>query len=92
MKPIKLDIVSSSRGRRRFIVSGGQNLDEQGQPLDCHACLGVFGLIILGENRTILGVVATNNLYENAETYGRVLAMTLYHYVSWGQMKRTVGL
>ena len=47
MKPIRLD-VRSSRGRKMlFIVAGGQQLNEEGQPLECHACAGVLGLIVL---------------------------------------------
>ena len=38
MKPIRLDARSSSGRRMLFIVAGGKQLDEEGQPLGCDAC------------------------------------------------------
>jgi len=60
MKPIRLDVRSSSGRKMLFIVAGGQQLNEEGQPLECHACVGVLGLIVLTPNGANLGVVATN--------------------------------
>ena len=60
MKPIRLDVRSSSGRKMLFIVAGGQQLNEEGQPLECHACVGVLGLIVLRPNGANLGVVATN--------------------------------
>ena len=53
-----------------FIVAGGQKLEE-GIPAEYHAATGVFGLIVLTPRGAHLGAVATNNLYEGFETYGR---------------------
>jgi hypothetical protein len=46
MKPIRLDVRSSSGRRMLFIVAGGQKLEE-GIPAEYHAATGVFGLIVL---------------------------------------------
>ena len=70
MKPIRLDVRSSSGRRMLFIVAGGQKLEE-GIPAEYHAATGVFGLIVLTPRGAHLGAVATNNLYEGFETYGR---------------------
>jgi hypothetical protein len=65
-----LDVTKSSSRKQLFIVAGGQQLDDEGQPLICHACPGVFGLIVLTPNGANLGVVATDNLYEGYNSYG----------------------
>ena len=70
MKPIRLDVTKSSGRKMLFIVAGGQQLDEDGQPSECHPCAGVLGLIVLTPNGANLGVVATNDLYEGYDTYG----------------------
>jgi hypothetical protein len=70
MKPIRLDVRSSSGRRMLFIVAGGQKLEE-GIPAEYHAATGVLGLIVLTPRGANFGVVATNNLYEGFETYGR---------------------
>ena len=71
MKPTKLDIVSSADRKMLFIVAGGQQLDESGEPLESHPAVGALGLIVLTTNGANLGVVATNGLYEAYESYGR---------------------
>jgi hypothetical protein len=71
MKPIRLDVRSSSGRRMLFIVAGGQQLDKEGRPEEHHAAEGVFGLIVLTPNGANLDVVATNGLYEGFEKYGR---------------------
>jgi hypothetical protein len=64
MKPIRLDVTKSSGRKQLFVVAGGQQLNEGGQPLECHPCARVLGLIVLTPNGAKLGVVATNDLYE----------------------------
>ena len=70
MKPIRLDVTKSSGQKQLFIVAGGQQLNEDGQPSQCHPCAGVLGLIVLTPNGAKLGLVATNDLYEGYDTYG----------------------
>jgi hypothetical protein len=69
MKPIRLDARSSSGRRMLFIVAGGQQLDEEGRPMEADPSLGVLGLIVLTPRGVNLGVVATT-LYEGYEPYG----------------------
>jgi hypothetical protein len=71
MKPIRLDVIKSTGRKMLFIVAGGQQLDEEGRPLQDHAAHGVFGLIVLTPNGANLGVLATNGLYEEFANYGR---------------------
>jgi hypothetical protein len=71
MKPIRLDVRSSTGRKMLFIVAGGQQVDEEGHPLECDPCNGVLGLIVLTPNGANLRVVATNDLYEEFEAYGR---------------------
>jgi hypothetical protein len=68
MKPIRLDVRSSSGRRMLFIVAGGQQLDG-GRPMEADPNLGVLGLIALTPRGANLGVVATT-LYEGFEAYG----------------------
>jgi hypothetical protein len=71
IKLIKAESVSFAGDRRTFITTGGQKLDDHGEPLECHACLGVLGLIVVSaENNG--RVLARNSLFEDAKTYGRV--------------------
>jgi hypothetical protein len=72
MKPIKLEIVTSKKGRQLFIAIGGQKLAEDGHALDCHVCTSALGFIVLGENGLTLGLVAKSNLYEDYENFGRM--------------------
>jgi hypothetical protein len=76
MKPIRLDARSSSGRRMLFIVAGGKQLDEEGQPLGCDAREGVLGLIVLTPNGANLGVVATNGLYEGTRITEVILSAT----------------
>jgi hypothetical protein len=69
MKPIRLDVRSLSGRRMLFIVAGGQQLDEEGRPMEADPSLGVLGLIALTPRGANLGVVATT-LYEGFEPYG----------------------
>src|SRR5260370_12128093 len=70
MKPIRLDVRSSTGRKMLFIVAGGQQLDKEGRPMGAHPEAGVLGLIVLTPNGANLGVVATNDLYEGYDTYG----------------------
>jgi hypothetical protein len=70
MKPVKLDVRSSTGRKMLFIVAGGQQLDEEGRPAEHYAAEGVLGLIVLTPRGANLGVVATT-LYEGFEKYGR---------------------
>jgi hypothetical protein len=70
MKPYKVDTVVSGPNRILFIVIAGQTLRDDGTPVDCHACRGVLGLIVLSENGTQFGIVAKNSFYEDFGTYG----------------------
>ena len=73
MKPVRLDVVLSSADRKKlFIVAGGQQLGESGEPLVSHPSMGALELIVLTPNGENLGVIATSGLYEGYETYGRV--------------------
>jgi hypothetical protein len=65
VKPLKLDVRSS----KLFIVAGGQQVNEEGQPNGSHAASGVLGLIVLTPNGANLGVVATN-LYAPYGSWG----------------------
>jgi hypothetical protein len=69
MKPIRLDVIKSTGRKMLFVVAGGQKLDEEGRPQECHGCPGVLGLIVLTPNGANLGVVATS-LHEEFQHSG----------------------
>ncbi len=71
MRPIKLEVVSLKGTKQYFVSVGGRQLDENGDPKDCHACLGALGLLVLAPNGSNVALLAKNNLYEDYETYGR---------------------
>ena len=72
MKPYKINSAGSDKNRRLFIVVAGQKLDDEGKPEDYHSASGVLGLLVLSEDGAQLGVVATNNLYEDFGSFGTV--------------------
>ena len=78
MKPYKLDTVGSDNNQRLFIVIAGQKLDDNGAPEDWHSASGVLGLIVLMQNGAQLGVVATNSLYEDFGSFGKVPPMNSF--------------
>jgi hypothetical protein len=69
MKPVRLDVIRSTGQKMLFIVAGGQQLDEEGRPMEADPSLGVLGLIVLTPKGVNLGLVATT-LYEGYEPYG----------------------
>jgi hypothetical protein len=71
MRPIRLDVRSSTGRKMLFIVAGGQQLDEEGNPYDGDPGTGKLGLIVLTPNGANFGVVATNDFFEEFENYGR---------------------
>jgi hypothetical protein len=89
-RPIRLDVRSSSGRRMLFIVAGGQKLEE-GIPAEYHAATGVFGLIVLTPRGAHLGAVATNNLYEGFETYGRYPRPSQLPFAGLDQTGHTAG-
>jgi hypothetical protein len=91
MKPIGLDVIKSAGGKMLFVVAGGQQLDEEGRPSICHACPGVFGLIVLTPNGANLGVVATDDLYEGYNSYGGYPGTTPLPFTNLDQTGRTAG-
>jgi hypothetical protein len=76
MKPIKSETVSSTDGKRLFVVVSGQKLDESGEPEESHAAPGALGLIVLTPNGPHLGIVASNSLYEDFGHWGMAVDRT----------------
>jgi hypothetical protein len=72
MRPHKLDVVSAEGNKWLFAAIGGEQLDENGEPVLCHGCSGAMGLFVLSEAGSTLGIVAKNGLYEDFGSWGAV--------------------
>ena len=70
MKPAHLDIVGNDANRKILIAVSGPKLDEDGQPEECHACVGALGLFVLAEAGSQFRIVAKNGLFEDFGEYG----------------------
>jgi hypothetical protein len=72
MRPHKLDVVGAEGNKWLFAAIGGEQLDENGEPVSCHACSGAMGLFVLSEAGSTLGIVAKNGLYEDFGSWSTV--------------------